>query len=328
MPSKSANIKYLLIGPILALLILLSILSLAFVINSRSGDLDRIAVISLSSDDGRLGDFTRVFPILKEYGVNITVFVTVDSLGAENRMNLSQITQLHSSGWEIGSHTMNHLDLTKVNSTTVIHEIADSRSYFEEHGFDVKSFAYPYGDRNEAVSRIVKNYYVLARGVTSEGKYIGYSPHDLHDFSEIVAMPAVSNFGFMCGLIDTAIERREWINIYFHSVTAEGKMDDSYSWTLSNLADYIKQKTESGLIRHMTMIEAFDYYRNLLKLQGSPQTLENLFVFVNVNDMCSREARVYFPPTDFLKSPPSYAVAAKKLVTQNGHSLEHLAREL
>lgn len=229
MPLKPVNIKGLLIGPFLALLIMSSILSLAFFDNSRSLDADRIAVISLSSDDGRLGDYTRVFPILKERSINITVFVTVNSLGAANRMNLSQISQLHASGWEIGSHTLNHLHLTKVNSTILIHEIADSKSYFEEHGFDVKSFAYPYGDRNEAVSRIVKDYYVLARGVTSGGKYVGYSPHDLHDFSEIVAMPAVSDFGFMCGLIDTAIERREWINIYFHSVTAEGKMDDSYS---------------------------------------------------------------------------------------------------
>lgn len=328
MPSKSANMKYLLIGSILALLILLSILSLAFVINSRSGDIDRIAVISLSSDDGKLSDFTRVFPILKEYGINITVFVTVDSLGAKNRMNLSQITQLHSSGWEIGSHTMNHLDLTKVNSTTLVHEIADSKSYFEEHGLEVKSFAYPYGARNEAVSNIVKDYYVLARGVTSGGKSVGYIPNDLHDFSEIIAMPVPSDFGFMRGLIDMAIERHEWINFYFHSVTEEGKIDDSYSWNLSDLANHITKKTQSGLIKSMTLISAFNYYRNLLELQGSTQTLENLFVFANVNDICPRETEFYLSPTDFLELPPSCAVTAKKLVTQNGHSPAYFTREL
>jgi len=282
-----ANKRSMLVGLILALVVLLAIVSSGFFPNSGDDDSDRIAVISLSSDDGSVNDYLRVFPILSKYNITMTVFVITNKIGTPNHLNLSQLSEMQSSGWEIGSHSMSHRALVSLNSTDLLEEVNGSKTYLECHGFHVETFAYPHGDTNSTVSELVKDNYVIARAITPQGNYLGYSPRDLIGSSDVRAMPFVSDFQTICKYIDRAIERHEWVNFYFHSILSDGKTNDTYSWTLEDLAFYIAQRVDAGLIKAMTFSGAYSYYRNSYSVRKSLATPGESSIYMGTNNGCA-----------------------------------------
>jgi peptidoglycan/xylan/chitin deacetylase (PgdA/CDA1 family) len=57
-------------------------------------------------------------------------------------------------GWEVGSHTRTHPDLTKLDDMTLAHELAHSRREVEHHlDGQCTSLAFPYGSRDSRVMR-------------------------------------------------------------------------------------------------------------------------------------------------------------------------------
>ena len=59
-------------------------------------------------------------------------------------MSWREVTQLYEEGHEIGSHSMDHLDLSKLSTYDLKFEIGRSKQCLEDHVIDVKSFAYPF----------------------------------------------------------------------------------------------------------------------------------------------------------------------------------------
>jgi peptidoglycan/xylan/chitin deacetylase (PgdA/CDA1 family) len=69
----------------------------------------------------------------------------------------TQILEMNKYGIEFGAHTMNHVDLTKVEVSEAKEEIEGSRTALEQLlGKKVTAFAYPYGSVNETVKELVK----------------------------------------------------------------------------------------------------------------------------------------------------------------------------
>lgn len=93
--------------------------------------------------------------------------------GRKNELlNWDNANELMASGWEIGSHTMNHVNLAAESEDTVISELSVSRGLIEDRlGCKVEDFAYPYGRRdhyNNFIIETVKKYYRSAV-TTTEG---------------------------------------------------------------------------------------------------------------------------------------------------------------
>lgn len=72
-----------------------------------------------------------------------------------------EILELADAGIEIGSHTMNHPILSRIDSDRLHHEVARSKEVLEEKiGRKIRTFCYPNscpGDINEAVITTVRN---------------------------------------------------------------------------------------------------------------------------------------------------------------------------
>jgi len=67
-----------------------------------------------------------------------------------------EVSTLHASGIELGSHTASHPLLVYESPATVTRELAASRKAIEERtGCPVRSFAYPNGTYNEEVRAAV-----------------------------------------------------------------------------------------------------------------------------------------------------------------------------
>ncbi len=129
-------------------------------------DLPRKPVI-ITFDDAYEEIHSVVRPILQKFGMRAVVFVVGDpsiresvwdkNLGSVFKLlSEKQIIELKQDGFEIGSHSMTHPDLTHIPKEGVWQELLRSRMLLEILlNSPVRSFAYPYGLLNEPVKKMV-----------------------------------------------------------------------------------------------------------------------------------------------------------------------------
>ena len=130
----------------------------------------------ITFDDGYENLITNVFPILKKLEFSATCFVVTNMLNKynvwdENRsdykkmklMNIDQIYEWVSNGFEIGSHTKDHLDLTSLDINKKKEQIIDSKNFKNQSlGIKITSFAYPFGSFDDETIKIVQENYEYA----------------------------------------------------------------------------------------------------------------------------------------------------------------------
>lgn len=112
----------------------------------------------LTFDDGYDDFYTVAFPLLKKYKIRSTVYVIYDFIGRPGFLNKKQITNLIDSGSvEIGSHTLDHINLKTAKPEIARKQIGESKRLLEQDfHVEVKSFAYPIGALNPQVVEMVK----------------------------------------------------------------------------------------------------------------------------------------------------------------------------
>ena len=78
-------------------------------------------------------------------------------------MNEDQIIQWYESGFEVGSHSLDHENLIEVNNAKKKEQIVMSKLILKEkYNIDVKSFSYPFGQFDADCVKIIKQNYEYA----------------------------------------------------------------------------------------------------------------------------------------------------------------------
>lgn len=145
--------------------------------------------VLITFDDGYANNFHNAFPILRDFGFRAVLFVVVQTVGGDNKwhdprlearidmITWPQIKELQKAGWEIGSHTMSHHNLQKIDLKEAAEEIEKSRRSLREFLEETPdTFAYPYGsgEDNPALRQKVKEAgYRLAVGVHADKWRLG-----------------------------------------------------------------------------------------------------------------------------------------------------------
>jgi peptidoglycan/xylan/chitin deacetylase (PgdA/CDA1 family) len=126
--------------------------------------------IAITFDDGFKDQF-KAFDILKKYNLKSTSYIIVGSqnsgwcLGVEKKstncgddyMNWDDIKKLKEYyNVEVGSHTMDHFQLSSLNELAQRYQIFESKKILEgKLGIIINSFAYPYGKYNETTKKLL-----------------------------------------------------------------------------------------------------------------------------------------------------------------------------
>jgi peptidoglycan/xylan/chitin deacetylase (PgdA/CDA1 family) len=126
----------------------------------------------ITFDDGHLDNYTAAFPIMQKYGFTGVLYLVNNYIGVDQYMNTAQVLEMHDAGWEVGSHSQNHYDLTNLDPEKQRAEIVESRELLEQElGIPILTFAYPFGAKNaSAVDYVNFAGYVGAMGAS------GYTP--------------------------------------------------------------------------------------------------------------------------------------------------------
>lgn len=135
----------------------------------REGCLPLRRSIVITMDDGYADNWTVAYPVLSHYRFQATIFVVTNQIGGTYYTNVqselngrpmlswSEIEALRQAGIEIGGHTRDHPDLTKLSSEQAWQEIEGSKLELERRlDSTVHCFSYPFGRYNEQVQTLVQ----------------------------------------------------------------------------------------------------------------------------------------------------------------------------
>lgn len=101
--------------------------------------------VALTFDDGFTDNYEYAFPLLKKYKAKATIYLATE-IPEIDKLQRAQILEMAESGLvEFGAHSVNHVNLTKLNDKQAIQEIEQSRDAVQSIVGSCKSFAYPYG---------------------------------------------------------------------------------------------------------------------------------------------------------------------------------------
>ncbi len=145
--------------------------------------------IAITFDDGYRGVYTNAFPILNKYKVKGTVFVVGTKRLAQQHkksdllLYRKDIKHLHNAGWNIGWHTKNHSDITKLTVQELENDLMKERKRYEkEIGIDLNYFAYPYGYFNTKTKKVLKISGITKAFTIGGGKV---AKHDRYTISRV-----------------------------------------------------------------------------------------------------------------------------------------------
>jgi len=150
--------------------------------------------------DGYEDVYTHAYPLLKKHGMKAVIFVLGNrkiktniwdeylNYPVFNLLNDDQIREMHENGIEIGTHSVNHKNLTDLSDGLLWNEIYESKQRVEDLiSSSVITFSYPYGAINDYVKEKVKEAEYHYACSVSKGK-----PFNINNPFEIVRIPILN----------------------------------------------------------------------------------------------------------------------------------------
>ncbi|MDP8906687.1 MAG: polysaccharide deacetylase family protein [Thermoproteota archaeon] len=91
---------------------------------SENGD-RKLAIITF--DDGKKGQIRYAKHILDSYDYPATFSIICNNVSLSDHLNWHDIQQLERDGYDLTSHSMNHIDLEDIPMDIAYHEISESK---------------------------------------------------------------------------------------------------------------------------------------------------------------------------------------------------------
>jgi peptidoglycan/xylan/chitin deacetylase (PgdA/CDA1 family) len=134
------------------------------VIEARTGQSAAGPKAILTFDDGFANVLENALPVLSSHRCRAIQFLVADRLGQfndwdvakgdvpERLMDATQVRDWLGAGMAIGSHSLTHRNLRRLDPASAREEIMGSKKALEDRfGLEIKHFCYPYGSWDERV---------------------------------------------------------------------------------------------------------------------------------------------------------------------------------
>lgn len=101
--------------------------------------------IVITFDDGHNSVYETAFPIMQEHGFFGVTYIVANRLKSDGFTGVEKLKEMISAGWEVGSHSYTHSDLTLDRSIAFTEIFVSRDTLTQSLSQPVKTFAYPFG---------------------------------------------------------------------------------------------------------------------------------------------------------------------------------------
>jgi len=162
------------------------------------------------------------------------------------------------AGWDFQCHTYNHPRLTRMIASQIVSEMQNVNDAFQAQGLPLpEHHAYPYGDYNDTVVNIVKQYRKSGRTVSDI-----METYPVPDWYQLKAAEIQSStpWATIQGWIDNATTAKGLLLIFTHRVRDPAPQYGTTPSMLRQVASYLRDKQNAGQLSVMTMAQAYTGY--------------------------------------------------------------------
>jgi peptidoglycan/xylan/chitin deacetylase (PgdA/CDA1 family) len=203
--------------------------------------------LSITFDDFPRTAWTNGRPVLEHHGALATYYVAGRYCGARERgldyFEEGDLEALAAAGHEIGGHTFSHVHLPRRSSAEVEADGERNQAFLGRFtgGAAISSFAYPYGDVCVRTKRLAAGRFVTARGIRAG---VNSGPVEM---ALLLAVPLERRSWSRSAwrrLVAQAAERRGWLILFTHDVSAE---PSAHGCTPQMLDEAVRTARDHGL---------------------------------------------------------------------------------
>ncbi len=117
--------------------------------------------VHFSIDDSYKSFYDNGFPLFKKYNYPFTIYIYVEATlrHYNDFMTWDQLKEISQYG-ELGLHSFGHKHMTLLSEKQMHEDTRKALKVFEEHlGFRPRSYAYPYGEFDEVLQKVISSYH-------------------------------------------------------------------------------------------------------------------------------------------------------------------------
>lgn len=143
-----------------------------FLANNKFVNIEEIFISkdskAITFDDGLEDVYKIAYPLLLKRNIPFVIFLNPNTIGQAGYLNKEQISKmLDSKLCTIGSHGLDHIDLTKINNEEVIYQLKKSKDILEtEFNTKINYYAYPHGAYSKKIIKILKKEKIFSKYFT------------------------------------------------------------------------------------------------------------------------------------------------------------------
>ncbi len=146
-------------------------------------------VVAITFDDAYKSIYTNAYPLLKKYNYPFTIYINSAPIGKKSiYLNWDELNIMKNSLATFGSHSNYHNFLIRKEidnwENTTFNDLKESNKIiFENTNVKVNSFAYPFGEYDKELIKIVKSLYTFALAQQSGSVDYDFKPYEIPRFS-------------------------------------------------------------------------------------------------------------------------------------------------
>jgi len=221
----------------------LSLISILFFsLSQNSESIRQKGILTLTFDDGLKSQYEIAFKEMQKENIKGTLFLLADWEGLfEGRelMSFEEAKEMQNEGWEIGSHTLDHLSLTILSEEEMKEELEKSKDILENKGFEIKTIAFPFGSYNENVIKETKKHYLASRPMED-----GFNSIENPNFYDLKSKWVMKKYSSeeICSWIEKANNEGKWLILDFHNIGEEQTPWDFSEQKFNEVLECIKNE--------------------------------------------------------------------------------------
>lgn len=194
--------------------------------------------VSVTFDDGWGSSKSNGAQILDELGFKATYYINPAYLGNSQYMTEDDVKELLASGYQIGSHTNTHIDISSYSQEKVEADMMAAAKYLKKRGIESADFASPYGKYDNNVLS-----YVMSLSNSHRGTEFGINTKQNFDKANLRALfiRKETTDTELRRALDMARRTNGWLILIYHKIEPSDSEFDVDKETFKRQMEIVKK---------------------------------------------------------------------------------------